>query len=159
MSENHNKFLSHLKCSSEAVDFARRWLVDQGYDVLQKAVRSAPDASQWEEYADDGDLYIQQRIEVKKLGVKFTPTHWPFGAKFIVCAKHAFDRSKPKPFAFIILSSDLACAACLRSSTKERWSVEKRKDSRYESVTQEFYFAPLECVDFVWTKYPMSDGT
>lgn len=159
MSENHRRFLTHLRRSTEAVDFARSWLVEQGFDVLQKAVRTAPDASQWEEYADDGDLYIQQRVEVKRLGVKFTPTHWPYGSKFIVCAKHAFDREKAKPFGFIILSNDLACAACLRSSTKDRWHAERRNDSRYQGVNQDFYFAPLDCVDFLWTNQQTSDGT
>lgn len=152
MSENHQKFLKHLDRSCEAVEFARRFLVKRGFDVLQKAVRTAPDASQWEDYADDGDLYIQQRVEVKRLGVDFTPSQWPFGSKFIVCAKHAFDRAKPKPFAFLIFSNDLNCVACLRSATSNQWHVEKRNDSRYENVDQEFYFAPIDCVDFVWTK-------
>lgn len=150
MSTNHKKFLSRLRKSQEAVSFANRWLLQQGYDVLQTATREAPAAKNWEEFADGGDLFIYQRVEVKRLGVCFSQGNWPYGTKFIVCGKNAFDRAKPKPFVFLILSNDMQCVASVRSETRPHWYVEKKRDAGYENVEQDYYLAPLDCVK--WQK-------
>lgn len=149
MEDNHKKFLRHLDDSQAAVWHVARWLHSLGYNVAVNATAKAPNHESWEKYADSGDLEINQRMEVKKLSVDFTcKSDWPFGSKFLVCAKHAFDRATPKPHAYIILSKSGTHAAIVKKDTCKQWYVEKRKDSRYQDVEQEFYLAPLECVKF-----------
>jgi len=148
VNENHKRFLSHLRDSTDGVFSVAKWLNRFGYEVVVKPTREAPRHEDWESYADGGDIYITQRIEVKRLGVNFTDNTWPFGDKFIVCAKHSFDRSVPRPFAYVITSSDQRYAAVVKSETSGQWKVDKRNDSRYEGVSQEFYFAPMDCVHF-----------
>ena len=149
-SGNHESFLKHLDASMDGVMWATRWLASKGYDVVVKHMSRSPSRDQWKEHADQGDLYILQRIEVKHLGVSFTgPGDWPFGKKFIVCAKHSFDAATPKPFAYMIISQDKKCSAIVRADTSDQWLVEKKKDSRYDNVSQLFYLAPMECVKFV----------
>ncbi|MAT51149.1 MAG: hypothetical protein CMK32_08200 [Porticoccaceae bacterium] len=154
MDENHKKFLKHLDSSVDGVLWAAKWLIGKGYDVTLRPASRAPSRKDWKDHADGGDIFIQQRVEVKHLGVSFSGRDdWPFGSKFIVCAKHSFDMANPKPLAYMIVSADKACIAFVKSETSNHWQVETRTDSRYDSVTQEFYLSPLEYVSFV----PASD--
>ena len=147
--ENHKSFLRHLKDSEKSVDFVRQYLLEKGYAVLQNPSTKAESHADWKQHADNGDLYIQQRIEVKHLSIDFTKTDWPY-KDFIVCAKHSFDNAKPKPFAYFVLSKSKRFAAILIvSETQSKWFVSRRRDRRYEGVEQEFYVAPIECAKFV----------
>jgi len=116
-------------------------------------VNTAPildDHKNWKSYADMGDISIAQRVEVKQLGVNFTNSDdFPFAPKFIVCARHAWDNARPKPYAYIILSKDSQTAAIVYGSTHEHWGVERRRDSRYVDFEQDFYFCPLSLVKFI----------
>lgn len=151
--QNHSKFLQHLDESQTAVWHVAKWLHGLGYKVAVNAISKAPRHEDWQDYADSGDLEINQRMEVKKLSVDFTgPQDWPFGSKFLVCAKHSFDRATPKPHAYIILSKSGTHAAIVKKESYQRWYVEQRKDSRYQDVEQEFYLAPLDCVQFYQLK-------
>jgi hypothetical protein len=147
--DNHQKFLSHLDNSSSAVWLVAEMLNGRGYDVSIPPNTRAERHSDWQNHADSGDIYIRQRIEVKQLGVAFTCAEdWPFRDKFIVCAKHAFDRATPKPYAYIIVSKCGGHAASVFSSNSASWTVDTRVDSRYEGVEQEFYFSPV--ADVKW---------
>ena len=144
MADNHTKFLEHLKESKTAVWVVARWLSERGYSVKINPTPVADKHENWESYADNGDIEINQRVEIKEVSQTFTSTaDWPFGTEFIVCARHSFDRATPKPFAYIILSKCNKYAAIVMVSTHKYWYVERRKDSRYEDVSQEFYFCPL----------------
>lgn len=146
--ENHQKFLTHLRESVDGVFFAAKWLHSFGYDVTVKPSTEAKTHSEWKQHADGGDIFISQRIEVKQLGCEFSESHWPFGSDFIVCAKHSYDRSNPKPFAYIYVSANQKCVAVLKSDTSEHWEVRSRKDRRYQNIEQQFYFAPIDMVRF-----------
>lgn len=146
---NHDKFLSHLDASSSAVWTVAKMLNGKGYNVSVPAHTRAKTHDEWKQHADGGDIFISQRIEVKQLGIDFTgSTDWPFGSRFIVCAKHAFDRATPRPYAYIILSRAGTHAATVFCSDSESWYVEERADSRYKNVRQEFYFSPIHLVRF-----------
>lgn len=146
---NHAKFLAHLDQSNAGVYRVAMWLHSLGVPVSIPVAPRVAARSDWKDGADNGDLYIQQRIEVKQLSVQFTSqADWPFRDKFIVCAKHAFDRATPKPYAYVILSKDGNYAATVKTSSSARWRVEKRTDSRYEGVAQDLYFADLADVSF-----------
>jgi hypothetical protein len=132
------------------VQFATQWLKAQGHPVVVMPERRAPKHEKWQEYSDLGDLYIQQRVEVKRLSKVFSGgKDWPFGKHFMVCSKHSFDRAFPKPYLYIILSKDMRCGGVVHSRTSATWRTDYRWDSRFNS-RQLFYFSPLENV--VWIK-------
>lgn len=147
---DHAKFIKHLEESEEAVWSVAQWLQGKGYLVSVAPMSKSKNGKEMKDHVDNGDLFINQRVEVKRLGVNFTNADdWPFGDKFIVCGKNAFDRAIPKPYAYIILSNDKKRAAIVMADSSSNWTVEKRKDSRYESVIQDFYFCPKNLVSFV----------
>lgn len=149
MDANHEKFLSHLDASSGGVSLAKAWLESRGHEVSIRPSGRAEARADWKNHADNGDLTISLRVEVKQLGCDFTcEADWPFRDKFIVCAKHAFDRAKPKPYGFIIINRAGTHAAFVLCSDARHWTVERRKDSRYDGVEQDFYLSPLPNVKF-----------
>lgn len=149
MSANHQKFLSHLSESQNSVWLVAKFLNSFGYNVTVNASGKAKEAKDWQSFVDNGDLLIQQRVEVKALSADFTKADdWKFGSKFIVCAKHSFDNAVPKPYLYIYLNKQKTHAAFVLSDTRPKWYVETRKDSRYSNVEQEFYFCPLDLVVF-----------
>jgi hypothetical protein len=146
---DHRKFLNHLDNSQGAVFAVAQMLNKRGYSVTFPSSSKAEKHSDWKKHADNGDLFINQRVEVKQLSVEFSNMqNWPFGGDFIVCARHAFDRATPKPFVFVILSASMKNAAVVFGADYEKWDVKTRKDSRYENVVQEFYFSPVNLVRF-----------
>jgi hypothetical protein len=143
------RFVKHLSESHEGVISAANWLNSLGYSVTIPPSTVSDSYENRMKHVDKGDLYINMRVEVKRLGIEFTSrADWKFGDKFIVCAKHSFDNASPKPYAYIIQSADLKHIAVVHSSTCKQWYSEKRKDSRYEDVTQEFYLCPIDLVRF-----------
>ena len=143
----HDKFLENLRQSDGAVQSVAAWLERFGYTVTVNPLREAPAHERWQEFADRGDIVIEQRIEVKQISRAFTgPEDWPFGEKFIVCARHSFDRAKPKPYVYFIVSADGIHFACVNVDTSKKWYVEKRQDVRYGDYVQEFYLCPIDLV-------------
>lgn len=153
--DTHEKFLENLRASEDSRWLVARYLSGKGNIVRVPPLVCAPTHADWKEYADEGDLEISLRVEVKRISRNFSgPGDWPFGTDFIVCAFHAWERAAPKPAMFWILSQDGTTAAVVRGSSRDKWRVEKRGDSRYEGRVQEFLFAPLSCVE--WTR--LADG-
>ena len=77
MTENHKKFQEHLKESTKALFIVAHYFHHHGYTIRINGQKCSPTASNHEEYADDGDLFIQTkekwvRIEVKGLTTEFT---------------------------------------------------------------------------------------
>lgn len=150
MEENHRKFLEHLRASDSTVDMIAGWLRRKGFETVRKPATEAPTRDQWESHADKGDLYVLKRIEVKRLSVDFTCLEdWPYGPKFIVCARHSFDLANPKPASYVIVNSHGTHAAVVDSRDSGNWYSEWRRDSRYKDVAQEFYLSPLKLVKFI----------
>jgi hypothetical protein len=143
------RFRQHLEDSKFGVQVIADWFTMNGYAVRLPPVRVCKNHAEWKAFADDGDLFIESRIEVKHLGVDFTCREdWPFGEKFIVCAKHSWDRAQPKPQAYYVLNKQASHLAIVLGRTSNEWFVEERRDSRYDDVEQSFYFCPLDKVIF-----------
>lgn len=151
--DNHDKFLKHLDASLESVNYVARWLEEMGYRVTVNPVRRAPTTSEWQEYADHGDIEVRLPVEVKRISRNFTGRHdWPFGDEFIVCAKHSFDKYQVKPIAYIIMSADHKCFAVVETRTAKQWTVTHKSDKRYDhGYAQDFYLCPLELVKWIRT--------
>jgi hypothetical protein len=149
MTTNHERFLEHLNESERGVEFVSDWLRGYGIEVSQGEITKAQQAKDWQEHVDSGDLFIKQRVEVKKLSYCFSTTHWPHGNKFLVCAKHSFDNASPRPHMYVYVSGDEQCMAVVKSDTRARWKTGEYSDRRYEgNSTQTCYYASLDCVKF-----------
>jgi len=154
MKENHSKFLRHLNDSSDSVFIVARYLYDKGLDVRINSLKRAKRHSDWKNYKDDGDLFVYKndnefRIEVKGLSCDFTnKSDWCF-RDFIVCAKHSFDLANKKPSAYFILNKQRTHIAIVRTKYFDKWNVVSRKDTRYDSVTQEFYTCSLDDIEWI----------
>lgn len=150
--DNHARFIEHLDESHTAVVKVAEWLSKMGNTVQIAGLHKRKLHEDWKAYADGGDLFIQQRIEVKRRSVDFTSRKdWPYGDKFIVCAKHSFDRAKQKPYAYLILNSSMTHAAVVKvASSRKQWTVEQKTDTRYpDTYRQDFYLCPIELVRFI----------
>lgn len=124
----HQAFLRDLERSQDAVWHVSRWLSRRGLCVRVPPTSFAPRAEDWRDYSDSGDLFIEQRVEVKHLSAQFTGRHdWPF-PDFIVCGKGAHDRAEPKPYCYIVLSKDKQTAGIVMGDTDHEWSVSMRKN-------------------------------
>lgn len=154
MNSNHDKFLKHLEGSSESVFIVAKYLHSKGLDVRINALKKAEKHSDWNEYKDEGDLFIfnnekSYRIEVKGLTCDFTNKNdWCF-KDFIVCAKHSFDNANPKPYAYFILNKKRTHCAVVKETTSDNWNIVSRKDRRYENVVQEFYTCDLNKIEWI----------
>jgi hypothetical protein len=150
---NHEKFLSHLDFSAEALFIIALFLHRKGFDVWINGLKKASRHKDWKEFKDDGDLYVvhkgsMYRIEVKGLSCSFTGLHnWPY-RDFIVCAKHSFDNAIQKPYAYMILNKERTHIGIVKSSTRSSWEVVERQDNRYENITQTFYTCPLSVIEW-----------
>jgi hypothetical protein len=151
---DHLKFLKHLKESQSDVRLVADWFKHYGWDAQVCESTEAPTYSEWQDHADDGDIYIhrngkQYRVEVKHLSANFTNANdWPFGKHFIICAKHAWDNADPKPHLYIYLNKDKTHFAVVKGITRDQWYTQKRRDSRYTNETQSFYFTNPMQVEF-----------
>jgi hypothetical protein len=144
--ENNRLFLKFLDESQPAVMAVADWLRSMGFPVRINPTFKAPTRAEWRDYADGGDLEIAQRIEVKRRSFSFTGREdFPYES-FFVCAKHSFDRARPKPHAYVILSSDMAHAGIVYGKDSQLWTVERKQDTRRIGYSQEFYIAPLDSV-------------
>lgn len=154
-SEQHRRFLDRLKSSNDAVFAVALWFFHRGYSVNIPKVDYAPDASQYEDYVDSGDLYVikswsdPQRIEVKhKKNLAFTGSHeWPFDVMFTSNVA-AYDRADPKPDAHFVVSADYRYAAILTAKTRPTWRAESvwcKNTGNYEDI----YAAPKEQALFI----------
>lgn len=144
----HALFLSRLADSQTGVERVAAWLKQLGYDVSLPALQMADRHENWREFADDGDLHIQARIEVKRLSVEWTGrADWPFHDRFFVCRRGAWDAAEVKPQRFFYLSRSMEHWAILPGTTFSRWWVETIYDTKL-GVSQELYVCKTELVTF-----------
>lgn len=144
-----DKFKKHLAQSHSAVWKVAQYLSSKGNPVTVPPTFVTPNHKDWKEYADDGDIYMGQRIEVKRRGFSFSSKEsWPYKT-FMVCAKHSFDNAKPKPYAYFVLSKEGNNSAVVMASTQKSWIVDRVKDKRYDNMVQDVYLCPLNLVKFI----------
>ena len=142
---NFSKFAKHLEESISGVFLGAQVFHKKGYTVKVNPSLLAPSSEEWENYADNGDLEVSMRVEVKQSGYDFTnKDDFPFKAP-IVCGKNAWDRAMPKPRFIMLLNKAGTHYSLISADTREYWSVKELNDKRYgPEYTQEFYMCPLE---------------
>lgn len=142
-------FLADLRNSRGAVMVAAEWLSAKGYPVVVRPTFERPDASQMAAYADDGDLEIIQRVEVKRrVSMTFTSKADFTYPTLIVDACPCYDNARPKPYAYIILNRD--CTAAFIVNVRETFSkwVRTEKTDRFKNRVRAFYECPMSLVTF-----------
>jgi len=151
--ENHKRFHKHLDESQPSVDFAKKYLESQGYEVKGKPAKTTPNYEDRMKYVDDGDLTYYKdgewrRVEVKHTRQSFTSAEdWPFRNMF-VCAIHAWDMAVPKPYIYMQFDNDMSHVAEILGSTNPEWFKMSFKDSRYVNYRQTAYCCPLDLIKF-----------
>jgi len=147
--ENHQRFLQHLDESADGVLTAIKWLNKKGYSVTLPPVTSSEKYADRMKHVDGGDLFIQQRVEVKVRGIDFTcEADYPFKDGVYVCAQHSFDNAVPKPYAYILMNRAMTHAAIVMGASQKQWAVKEVQDSRYKDYAQKTYVCPLSAVHF-----------
>jgi hypothetical protein len=148
-----DKFMTNLDKSHDGVWQVARWLVSRGNKVTVNPTIKAKSSDELQYYVDEGDIYINQRIEVKCLSAEFTSAaDWPHGENFMVCGKNSYDRSNPKPFSYIYLNKAKTHVAILDTKTYKHWHVKNYKDKRYDNMVQDFYICPTKLLKFMGCK-------
>ena len=142
---NFDKFAKHLEKSISGVFIGAQVFHKKGYTVKINPSLLAPSSSEWEIYADNGDLEVSMRVEVKQSGYDFTDhSDFPFKDP-IVCGKNAWDRAMPKPRFIMLLNKAGTRFSLISADTREHWFVRELNDKRYgPEYTQEFYLCPLK---------------
>jgi hypothetical protein len=145
-------FINDLRESRTAVSIAAEWLNRKGYPVVIKPTFERPKSSDMAEFADDGDLEIMQRIEVKRRkSLTFSSKEdFPYDS-LIVDVCHSYDKAKIKPYAYIILNEKMDCAFIAYSKHQKHWKKTVKAD-RFKGRDREFYECPMEYIKFVKIK-------
>lgn len=147
---NDPNFERDLADSDLAVMKIADFLRSKGYPVMVPPVRVRESIEEMSEYSDDGDLFLLQRIEVKRRGIAFN-TKEEFERQYktvIVDVCHAWDKAVPKPVAYYILNKAGTCALVVRRNTSEHWRKVTKMD-RVKRRQRSFYECPVELCDFV----------
>ena len=146
---NFNKFAKHLEDSISGVFLGAQIFHKKGYTVKINPSMLAPSSEEWENYADNGDLEVSMRVEIKQSGYDFTSAEdFPFKDP-IVCGKNAWDRAMPKPRFIMLLNKTGTHYSMISSDSREHWYVKEHNDKRYgPGYMQEFYKCPIEHFTF-----------
>ena len=140
---NDPTFVKDLENSQHTVWLVARWLSDRGYPTTVRPLRVRPNASQASEYADDGDIEIADRIEVKRRpDTSFTSLDtFPYPT-VIVDVAHTWDNASPKPRAYFIVNAEGSHAIIVRGDTFAEWELVEKED-RKKGRRRRFYECPV----------------
>ena len=145
---DHSTFTSYLQGSGKAVAKTAEMLLSKGSAVVIPPTQITPSREQRNDYVDEGDLLIQQRVEVKqRKDIAFTCRNdFPFHT-IIIDEVHKFDRAWPKPIYYVIWNKDLTHFAIAMCKHAEKWVKMYRVDSRQDKRCL-YYEAYLDDVTF-----------
>jgi hypothetical protein len=143
-------FVADLLGSRPSVRAVAHWICDAfGNPVVIQPTIVRPSASERFEYADNGDLWIQQRIEVKhRPTIDFkSREEFPYPT-VIVDVTHAYDRARPKPYVYVICNQSLTGALVVMCrDTFDEW----RKTTKYDTHAnreREYYECPVRLCSY-----------
>lgn len=141
--KTNDEFVSALTTSNDYVWAAAKWLSGCGYQVLTNPLLIRPEYKDRSRYTDNGDLGVLLRVEVKhRPGMEFRSLDdFPY-QDVIVDEVHKWERTRPKPYVYLILNADATCAIVVLGATQKRWSKMQRYDRKNRNKC-EFYTCPL----------------
>jgi hypothetical protein len=140
-------FLDDLQKSRGRVERFAAMCRAKGANVWVHPPVVRPDAESRRDFADDGDLMLQIRIEHKVRDVDFHDADdFPFET-LIVDEVYKADRIKARPFRYVIENRAGTRVAVVRSATKPEWTVLKKYDAA-QGRECEFYEVDKRLVTF-----------
>lgn len=146
----HEQFLDELRASSEAVERAAAWLIrERRVPVLIQPTYEAATFGERADYADDGDLAILLRVEIKRRSLTFTgKADFPHET-IIVDACPNFDKKRPRPFGYLLLNEAMDVGFWVDvERTHRSWKRLDLPDQR-NGVRQPFYVCALDLLSEV----------
>jgi len=149
LDEVHPSFVADLEQSIPFVWRAAHWLTRTwGLKVTIAPTLVRPDTPQRQDYLDEGDLEIVQRVEVKHRPDLLFTCAMDYGyPSLIVDTVHKWDRAHPKAWAYIIINGPGSHCAVIRRDTAPRWHKQELTDKR-TGLKDLFYLCPVECATF-----------
>lgn len=147
--KTEQNFLGDLSASRRAVNKFAAMLRRCGVHAWLPPEEVRPDASVRREYADDGDLMVELRVEHKvRTNLEFTCREdYPYPT-VIVDEKYKEDaKQNRRPFVYVIENRHGTCAAVVHWSTRPFWTVETRNDPK-QNRECEFYVVDKSRVRF-----------
>ena len=130
--KDSNSFLRDLATSRVAVnEFAQR-MRDKGLQVWLPPESVRPDASVRREYADNGDLMVQGRVEHKvRTNLHFTSREdYPYPTVIVDEAYKVDAKADTPVLAYIIENASRTVAAVVYGWTRKHWQVEEVYDPK-----------------------------
>lgn len=139
-------FVEDLDRSHEAVRLVAEFLTSRGHPVVLQPTWVRPDASVRGNYRDGGDLYLQQRIEVKRRTFDFTSrSDYPHPSATVdVC--ELFDQKRPVPHVYVICSYNMQHAAFVDVARSRKFWTTFAPKAR--GRVRELYLCPLDHISF-----------
>lgn len=146
--KTNREFLSALDRSRTAVWVAAQWLLRQGYDAQIRPALERPTFEDRNEFADNGDIEIKQRVEVKHRFLSFTnEDSYPYDT-VIVDEKYKIDRiNSAELYQYIILNEEMTHCCVVYGITRSQW-VERKKYDKKDRQTRTFYECPVSLCSF-----------
>jgi hypothetical protein len=144
-----SQFVADLNRSRSAVNKFAAMLRRLGVSAWMPPEEVRPSEETRHEYADDGDLMVQLRVEHKvRTNLAFTCREdYPYDT-VIVDEKYKEDaKQNRRPFVYVIENKDGTCAAVVHWSTRPFWKVETRQDPIQKRACQ-FYTVDKSRVRF-----------
>lgn len=138
-------FIDSLRESQGAVDATQQLLLSQGETIVRPAMNIRPSFKDRKNYSDDGDLFIQRRIEIKKRSFSFSGADdFPYDSVFVDSADRV---DSSRVWRYYIWSDDLKSFLIVPSNTKEKWKRRTVYNKRH-GENRTYYVAPLACCYF-----------
>jgi hypothetical protein len=143
------EFVAALEESQQWVAEVARWMERKGYDVQVKPQRVRPSFESRHDFADEGDIEVRQRVEVKAREVDFTgPDDYPYPT-VIVDEQYKVDRRPMRLlFGYVILNRSRTHACLIPARTRRHWSVVTLND-RKDRERRSFYVVAVGLCAFV----------
>ncbi len=138
----HQKFLERVDESQLAVYIAGRWLQRLGHHIIMPPYSHAESHADWREHADNGDLHVASRWEVKHHSYPWKSLETWTHDDFIVCSRHTYDQAKVKPRGYIYLNRDMTHAAVVFADTVGKWETRDNWDPNLGKKTECYVCKP-----------------
>lgn len=126
------------------------WFTARGLAARVPGGLRPPPLATAPDLVDAGTLFVEQRVELKYLDRPFTSrADWPFGAKFVVGLRQAWETASPRPYAVMVVNSALTHVAVVKAASRAYWTVERQAEGKANAEGLEFYLCPMEHVEFI----------
>lgn len=137
------QFIKDLKESDEHTQSVYMWALMQGYEAQKP----------WLQYdhADEWDILVTKRIEVKHLQVPFTTDHFPYAWVIIDEERKVRNRDLNTLEMYVILNKDRTCACIITPDTEHAWYWKVFYDKVYKEERM-FLLCPKNLCEFI--NYP-----